>query len=169
MPGRKGLLVNVRPPKYLLVFLFFLTTYSLISSEESLSFSEHASFDSIGPTPLAALENSTGSPQIQAGTLIGVASWYSKRDRRIKRRTANGEVFNDSKLTCASWDFPFESYLHVTNLENGKSVVCRVNDRGPARRLNRLVDLTEAGFRAIANPRYGLIHVSISPVTSDKS
>lgn len=92
---------------------------------------------------------------------IGTASWYSKTDKGIRKHTANGEIFDDRAKTCASWDYPFNTLLRVTNLKNGKSVVCRVNDRGPAKRLNRIVDLTAAAFKRIANPKTGLIRVSV--------
>ena len=96
---------------------------------------------------------------------IGVASWYSETDPGINRHTANGEFFDDSKLTCASWHHAFGTLLKITNLKNGKSVVCRVNDRGPNKRLGRLVDLTLTAFRYIAEPRTGLIHVSIAQIS----
>lgn len=92
----------------------------------------------------------------------GTASWYSKTDPGINYRTANNEVFDDSQLTCASWNFPFGTYLRVENEANGKSVVCRVNDRGPAKRLNRLIDLTKSAFSRIAPVRKGLIRVSVT-------
>lgn len=95
---------------------------------------------------------------------FGIASWYSESDPSINLHTANGEFFDDSKRTCASWDYAFGTHLQVTSLESGRSVVCRVNDRGPAKRLNRLIDLTVTAFREIANPRHGLIEVAVTPV-----
>ena len=95
---------------------------------------------------------------------FGIASWYSETDPGINRHTANGEIFNDSQLTCASWDFPFGTLLKVTNQTNGKSVVCRVNDRGPHKRLERLIDLTRTAFSRIASTRGGLIRVSVVPL-----
>src|SRR5688572_20885134 len=71
----------------------------------------------------------------------GVASWYSEQDPGINAQTASGEVFDDELPTCATWDFPFGTYLKVTNRFSGRSVICRVNDRGPARRLGRAIDL----------------------------
>ena len=94
----------------------------------------------------------------------GTASWYSESDPHIRRLTANGEVFDDTKMTCASWHFPFGTYVEVTNIRNGKSVVCRVNDRGPKPSLNRAIDLTASSFRKIASPELGLIQVMIRPV-----
>ena len=101
----------------------------------------------------------------EAGTsaivIKGKASWYSQRDPGILLTTANMEIFNDSQLTCAMWEMPFNTILKVTNLENGKSVVVRVNDRGPAKRLNRTIDLTKTAFSRIADLEKGLAEVSV--------
>ncbi len=91
----------------------------------------------------------------------GLASWYSQNDPGILLTTANMEIFDDSQLTCAIWDQPFNAILKVTNLENGKFVIVRVNDRGPARRLNRAIDLTKAAFARICDLEKGLTEVSI--------
>ncbi len=94
----------------------------------------------------------------------GIASWYSETDPGINLHTANGEIFDDSQRTCASWDFPFGTLLKVTNQVNGKSVVCRVNDRGPHKRLERLIDLTKTAFSQIASTHQGLLRVSVTPL-----
>ncbi len=91
----------------------------------------------------------------------GQASWYSQNDPGILLTTANMESFDDSELTCAIWDLPFNTILKVTNLENGKSVLVRVNDRGPARRLNRAIDLTKTAFARICDLEKGLTDVSV--------
>lgn len=103
----------------------------------------------------------SGESEGALNALFGMASWYSKSDPGINLRTANGEIFDDSKLTCASWNFPFGTYLRVTHLTNGKAVLCRINDRGPAKRLNRLIDLTKESFREIAPLATGLIPVKV--------
>lgn len=96
----------------------------------------------------------------------GIASWYSKTGPGIKKYTASGEVFDDRKLTCASRSYKFGTRLRVKNLKNGKSVVCRVNDRGPHKRLVcRKIDLSKAAFRRIADDRIGLIRVSITKIS----
>ena len=99
---------------------------------------------------------------------LGIASWYSEKDRNINERTANGEIFNDRDFTCASWDFPFGEKLLVINTLNGKSVVCRVNDRGPGKRLRREIDLTKAAFKKIASIDSGLIVTAVIPTTKKK-
>ena len=95
---------------------------------------------------------------------LGTASWYSQADAGMNRHTANGEIFDDRQLTCASWYHEFGTLLKVTNAATGKSVVCRVNDRGPNKRLGRLVDLTIGAFRQIAAPHHGLIRVSVEKI-----
>jgi len=105
---------------------------------------------------LSAKEVGSSAPIIK-----GIASWYSQDDPGILETTANMERFNDSQLTCAIWGLPFNAILKVTNLENGKSVIVRVNDRGPAKRLNRAIDLTKEAFLRIADLDKGLIEASI--------
>lgn len=102
-------------------------------------------------------------------TLRGTASWYSESDRGINERTASGERFDDSKKTCASWDYPFGTYLQVTNQDNGRTVICRVNDRGPSPQLDRALDLTKSAFEKISDTGTGLIEVSVKPLAFDPS
>ncbi len=99
---------------------------------------------------------------------LGIASWYSETDRNINERTANGEKFNDREITCATWDYPFGEKLLVINTLNGKWVVCRVNDRGPSKRLRREIDLTRAAFKRIASTDRGLIIVAVLPTAKRK-
>ena len=94
---------------------------------------------------------------------FGKASWYSKTDKGIKDLTANGEKFDDTQLTCASWDYPFNQRLIVINILTPKWVACRVNDRGPHKRLRRLIDLTKTTFSKISNPKIGLTYVVVLP------
>ena len=107
--------------------------------------------------------------RVDSASLIykGTASWYSEDDPGILKTTANMETFDDSSLTCAMWDIPFNTYLKVTNLGNGKSVVVRVNDRGPAKRFvqqGRIIVLTKTAFSKIADLDQGLIKVRIGVI-----
>lgn len=90
---------------------------------------------------------------------FGIASWYGAE--RQGKPTANGEIFHPEGYSCASWNYPFGTWLLVRNIGNGKSVVCRVNDRGPNKRLHRSIDLSRAAFSQIANTRLGLVRVTI--------
>ncbi len=79
-------------------------------------------------------------------TLEGVVSYYA-HDFHGKE-TSNGETFNMNDLTCAQRTFPFGTKVRVTNLVNGKSVVVRVNDRGPFVE-GRIMDLSLAAAKQI--------------------
>jgi len=70
--------------------------------------------------------------------------------------TASGEEFDPEALTAAHKTLPFDTRVRVTNLANGRSVVVRINDRGPYVD-GRCIDLSRAGFRAIADLDTGLI------------
>lgn len=101
----------------------------------------------------------------QARTVkTGMASWYSETDPGILKTTANMEIFDDTQLTAAMWDVPFHQMIRVTNLENGQSVIVRVNDRGPHRRFvkeGRIIDLSKAAFDKIASLKEGLIDIQL--------
>ena len=101
-----------------------------------------------------------------AETIIqtGKASWYSEQSPGINKHTANNEIFDDSRLTAAMWEVPFNQMVKVTNLENGKSVVVRVNDRGPHKRYvarGRIIDLSKRAFARIASLERGLIRIKL--------
>jgi rare lipoprotein A len=101
--------------------------------------------------------------KIAKGEEIGIASWYSVKSSGFV--TANGERFNENALTCASMDYKFNTLLKVTNLENGKSVICRVNDRGNfKKKYGRIIDLSKGAFAKIANLKQGLISVKVEVV-----
>lgn len=69
----------------------------------------------------------------------GIASWYGKRFHG--KKTASGEIYDMYGMTAAHPTLPIPSYVRVTSLRNGKSVIVRVNDRGPFSK-NRLIDLS---------------------------
>jgi rare lipoprotein A len=78
--------------------------------------------------------------------------------------TASGERLNDNKLTAAMWGVPFGTLVKVMNVANGKSVIVRINDRGPAKRLvkkGRIIDLSKRAFSAISDLRQGVIVVKV--------
>lgn len=100
---------------------------------------------------------------------VGISSWYSETDPGINERTANNEKFDDEGETCATWHYPFHEKLLVINGFNLKQVVCRVNDRGPAKRLRREIDLTKAAFLKISSLKRGLIPVVVVPIKKAKA
>ena len=89
---------------------------------------------------------------------VGLASYYA--DKFHGRLTANGEVFDADELTAAHRSLRFGTMLQVTNLKNNKSVVVRVNDRGPHVR-GRIVDLSNAAAAEIGLGRSGIARVKL--------
>ena len=89
---------------------------------------------------------------------IGVASWYGASYHG--RRTANGEIYDMHALTAAHPTLQLPSVVRVTNLENGRSLVLRVNDRGPFIK-SRLIDLSWAAARELGFERQGLAEVHV--------
>jgi rare lipoprotein A len=78
--------------------------------------------------------------------------------------TASGERFNENDLTAAMWGVKFGTLVKVTNLANGKSVVVKINDRGPSKRLvkkGRVIDLSKGAFLRLANLKAGVIKVKV--------
>lgn len=98
-----------------------------------------------------------------ASATIGTASYYGGGER-LNRHTASGAVFNPNAMAAAHWTLPLGTRVRVTNLRNNKSVVVRINDRGPHPRLHRAIDLTRAAFAKIASTGSGLIRVAISVI-----
>jgi rare lipoprotein A len=95
------------------------------------------------------------------GPREGMASYYAKKFHG--RKTASGERFNMRKFTAAHRTLPFGTRVRVTNLSNGKSVVVRVNDRGPFKR-GRIIDVSYAAAKAIGMVRAGTARVRIEIV-----
>ncbi len=89
-------------------------------------------------------------------TRTSFASYY--HDKFNGRKTASGDIFDNSKLTAANRSLPFGTKLKVTNLRTGKSVIVEVNDRGPYHS-SRVLDLSKAAFEEIGNPARGTMPV----------
>jgi len=92
-------------------------------------------------------------PDASAKTFNGVASYYGARFHG--RQTANGERFNMHALTAAHKTLPFGTKLKVTNPDNGRSVVVRINDRGPYVG-NRVLDLSKGAAAKIGMVQKGV-------------
>lgn len=88
----------------------------------------------------------------------GIASWYGPGFHG--KKTANGEIFNQYELTAAHRTLQMPSLIRVTNLENGRSLVVRVNDRGPFSR-GRVLDLSERAAELLAFKNQGTARVKI--------
>jgi rare lipoprotein A len=94
-------------------------------------------------------------------TQEGLASYYSQDFQG--RKTADGETFDNSKLTAAHRTYPFGTIVRVTNLTTDAAVEVRINDRGPVKQ-ERVIDLTLAAAKAIGIDRAGLGRVRLDVV-----
>jgi rare lipoprotein A len=109
-----------------------------------------------GFAALAALGLSTG---VEAGSQCGKASWY-----KIGSRTANGEKMNANALAAAHRSLPFGTRVRVDNLRNGRSVVVRINDRGPFVR-GRVIDVTRGAAVKLGMIGAGVARVKVTVVS----
>ncbi len=153
----------MRTPRFVLPLV--LLCFALTACAETQLFAHAAkqaqrSPNAVPPSAPAPTAYKVGKPYKVAGTWYypaedfsynqtGVASWYGPGFHG--RRTANGERFDQNALTAAHPTLPMPSAVRVTNLENGRSLVLRVNDRGPFAR-GRIIDVSRAaadklGFR----------------------
>lgn len=90
--------------------------------------------------------------------VVGTASWYG--DKFHGKPTATGEIYDKNDLTAAHKTLPLNSMLYVTNLENGRTLMVRLNDRGPFIG-DRIIDLSEAAANALGTKDKGLGKVRV--------
>jgi rare lipoprotein A len=112
-----------------------------------------------GAAPFA--EAGTGHPDLAATRVVdqvGLASWYGNQEQG--RLTASGQRFDSRKLTAAHRTLPLDTKVKVTNLENGKSVEVKVNDRGPYIP-GRVLDLSTEAAKLLGMEKEGLALVRI--------
>lgn len=116
-------------------------------------------------TPVNAVANAPGRSRVAAisrsnapitSVASGFASWYGPGFHGAM--SASGEIFNANAMTAAHRTLPFGTQVRVTNMDNGRSVVVRINDRGPFTH-NRVIDISEGAARSI-----GLIYSGVAPV-----
>jgi rare lipoprotein A len=108
------------------------------------------------PAPAAPAVATSGTHAMD-----GLAAYYS--NRLNGRRTASGQVFDQNALTAAHPTLPFGTKVKVTNTKNNKSVVVRINDRGPTQP-GRVVDLSRAAAGKLGMLRAGLVPVKLEIV-----
>src|SRR5919112_4931551 len=123
------------------------------------------------PVPKGGGRNMVGKPYMVAGRTYvpqesprageGLASWYGAAFHG--RMTANGEIFDRYSIAAAHPTMPLPSYARVTNLQNNRSMVVRVNDRGPYH-ANRIMDVSERVAEALEFKRAGTARVRVEYV-----
>ena len=102
---------------------------------------------------IAACAHRAPPPQHPTSVYRGMASWYDE-----PQQTASGERFDPHALTAAHRTLPFGTRVRVTNVRNGRSVIVRINDRGPYGH-GRIIDLSKAAARKL-----GMIDAGVVPV-----
>ncbi|WP_210482935.1 septal ring lytic transglycosylase RlpA family protein [Microvirga antarctica] len=124
------------------------------------------------PVPKGGGREQLGKPYTVAGRTYvpsanpnykseGLASWYGSNFHG--RRTANGEVFDRGSVAAAHTTMPLPSYARVTNVQNGYSMIVRVNDRGPFHG-NRIIDVSERAATALGFKNQGTARVRVDYV-----
>lgn len=97
----------------------------------------------------------------------GEASYYA--DMFNGRRTANGEIFSNEKMTAAHRSLPFGTLVRVKNMRNGRTAIVRINDRGPyAETHKRVIDLSKTAARKLGIYKTGVADVKLAILSKDK-
>ena len=136
-------------------FFFMIILMSVISSCASSPRFTRDRFAEPKPNPSkSATNNSNG----KATSYKGIASYYA-HDFHGKK-TANGELYDMHALTAAHRSFPFGTKVRVTNSDNGKSCIVRVNDRGPFK-LERIMDLSLGAAEVLEMMKTGTANVTL--------
>jgi rare lipoprotein A len=151
---------------------FLMTSPCAISKTPEKSASHHrgeaSGFpEANGETPAAA-DGCGGIPDPCCSSLrttgmrlLGKAAWYNL----VGRQTATGEILDTVTATAAHRSLPLASYAKVTNLNNGRSVVVKINDRGPYTR-GRILDLSPGAADALYMKRAGVAAVAVEPLVN---
>ena len=110
--------------------------------------------------------NTVASKTVRKFSQTGMASWYGRQFHG--RKTASGETFDMNALTAAHRSLPLNCFIRVTNKTNGKSVVVKVNDRGPFHG-NRVLDLSYGAAKQLGITNAGTAKVSIERIDGPNS
>ena len=100
-------------------------------------------------------------PSAEKYRQVGIASWYGKKFHG--NPTSNGEIYDMYAMTGAHKTLPIPSYVRVTNLENNRSIVIRINDRGPFQR-ERIIDLSYVGALKLGFADQGTARVKVQAI-----
>ena len=135
-----------------------LVGFTLVSKEESNI--ENIVKETVSTSDHQAVVNASVINYIDKGTMT--ASWYGPHFHG--RKTANGEFFNQMAFTAAHKKLRFGTLLRITNPRNNKSVIVRINDRGPYVR-GRELDLSKASAYALGFTEKGVIKVKVDQIS----
>jgi rare lipoprotein A len=158
-------------------FLILFFTFFLVNREKSQPFIyptntivDTTKLDTLQPIKEEApikdtvIVDSANIDTVPANTFFGIASFYSKNLDGTE--TATGEIFRHNKLTAASNRFKLNTWVRVTRIKNGRSIIVRINDRMHPRmdRKGRIVDLTIRGAQKLGFIKTGVTKVKVEIV-----
>ena len=149
--------VPTRPRRLLTIAGAFLAIVVGVAGAQAASPADHLS-----ATPAAPSATSTVKPK-HHWYQLGVASWYGRFFQG--KTTASGQPYDENAMTCAHRSLPIGSVLKVTNLRNHRSVVVRVNDRGPVPE-DRVIDLSYAAAETLGFSQRGLAPVRVDLISA---
>lgn len=158
------------------IFAFLaMLTIAPIAKAESNYFEDSESYLISSPSNEKELKNATAkvdklnksNKEVETAVeaakekISGMVSWYA--DKFHGKKTSSGEVYNKTQLTAAHRTLPFGTKVKVTNVKNGKSVVVKINDRGPHSKA-RVLDLSKAAFTEIGSIDSGVLNIEMEVV-----
>lgn len=162
--------------------LFLASLTARLTSEDETSKLSPRVIEPGEPVPKGGGVHKLGAPYVAAGRTVtpredpdydrtGVASWYGALFHG--RRTANGEIYDMEALSAAHPTLPLPSYVKVTHMESGRSLVLRVNDRGPFAH-DRIIDLSSRAAKLLGIKRGGtgpvrVTYLKPAPLDGDDS
>ena len=135
-------------------------TLSLLLAQGCASASSVKNEMALAPVAPDSVKSPAKATVVPLGN-IGSASWYGPGFNG--KKTASGDIFDESKFTAAHKTLPLGTRARVTNLNNGKSVSVQINDRGPYAG-DRIIDLSKAAARALEMIDHGVIDVIVEPL-----
>lgn len=133
-----------------ILLLFLLQGCSLVGG---------SSAPGLSPSPEPSAAEAPPPGRLVGWTQTGVASWYGNPFHG--RRTASGEVYDMNRLTAAHQTLPFGTRVRVENLDNGKTITVRINDRGPFAR-SRILDVSRRAARDLRMVGPGTARIRIT-------
>lgn len=147
----------------LICFAFALQAQAQTQSSAPVADSKSKE-DTSSKTDTLRKEPDTGSNEKEENIAYGIASFYSKNLEGTK--TSTGETFHHNKMTAASNHFKLNTWVRVTNLRNGKTVIVRINDRMHKKMAlrGRVVDLSLSAAEKLAFIKSGLVRVKVVAV-----
>ncbi len=136
------------------------------SSDQTSATTAHHSRFHFGGSDTASSDETSLLPSIARYLKQGIASWYGSEFHG--KKTASGEIYDMYAMTAAHNTLPISSYARVTNLENQRSVIVRINDRGPFHG-NRVMDLSYAAAKKLDLQQAGTGAVEIKAIAPEQA